>query len=388
MKSSSKKLKFYASAFALFLGLGPVYWIPGIALNFMAVLKLGFYLAAILLPFLHFKMSPRFRFPGGARVFFCLILFFTLSIPGVLQGKYEDSLYRLQNNLQIFSLVALAGIMYYRNTLQIAVERAVDIFAVFCCLSFLFMFLIPAYPNPLNQELSLIHSGLGGSRTSWSPAIALYLPWLYVRTAGIGPFAWVSIVGMIGNQVMVAGRTGLVATVIPFFVYGLSRRSYKSIVATIFILLCAYIFAINNLELLRLNAGGLGSSQDLSELSSGRTDQYALGFDSIKKGPIAGVGVGQVTFGESNMLIHNVILRFAAEFGIPTALSIIVLFSIALYRGWRGVARKDMFVTAAFLTVLSGIVGSFFEPFAMFGSFYNAGLWWVSFAICVSSSPT
>jgi O-antigen ligase len=384
MKTYSRDLKLYAAAFALFLGTGPIYWAPIVGAKSIGLMKAALYGASMLWPLLYVKPSARFNFPGGEKVFFLLMIFFGFSLPGILQGKSDEAIYRLQNNFQILSLVVLTGILMSRQKVEIVVGLAVKIFAAFCCISLLLMFVIPDYPSPLNEELSFSQTGFGGSRTSWSPAIALYLPWLYAWVAVPGIITWFGLIGMVGNQVMVAGRTGLVAAIIPFLVYGISRRSYKSVFFTIIILGGAYLFAINNLELLRLDSGGFKSAQDLSELSSGRTDQYSLGFDAIRKSPIVGMGFGQVTFGEANMYIHNVILRFAAECGIPSALSILGIFWIGLIRGWRGVLDKNSFVTSAFLTLLSGVIGSFFEPFAMFGSFYSSALWWVSFAICVA----
>ena len=376
-----KSLNLYGSIFAVYIGAGPIYWIPWIEIRFVEAIKLSLYLLVVIWPLLYKVKLSRFYFPGGRGVFWLMLAYLALSIPGMLQGEIADSLYRLQNTIQIITLVFVCGFLIKNGMIESVTHRAVKIFAFFSILSLGLMLLIPDYISPLNDELTLIQTGLGGSRTGWSPAIALYLPWLYSGLVFSGFWVWLCSLSMIANQVLVAGRTGMIAALIPYMIFGFTRKSYKMTFAAVGILTIIFLFVINNLQLLRLDEGGFGSRQALSVLSTGRTDQHLFAFESIIKSPITGSGFGQVKFGED--LIHNVILRFAAEGGVPYALSIICLFSIALDRGWRGVLAKDKFVTSAFLTVLSGVVASLFEPVEMFGSFYSAGIWWLCFAICV-----
>jgi O-antigen ligase len=142
--------------------------------------------------------------------------------------------------------------------------------------------------------------------------------------------------------------------------------------------------AINNLELLRLDTGGLSGRDSLNELSTGRIENYLGALNEISNNPFGGVGSG---FGDFSG-VHNVLLRSAVEGGIPFALSVLGLLTLGLYRGWRSISKKNPFKIAAFLTVLSGTINSLFEPVAMLGSFNNAAFWWLCFAICVSANAS
>jgi O-antigen ligase len=378
--------KLYGVIFAAYVGMGPIYWIPWVNIKVIELIKTALFFAIIFWPILQGTLVSRFNFPGGKKVFLLFFTFFLISIPSMLQGEQTASFYRLQNTVQIFTFLFACGFLTRKKMAEYVVSLAVRIFVFFGILSLVLMLVVPDYVSPLNDGLNLSQTGLGGSRTGWSPSIALYIPWLYSGfLISSGYWLWIGGLSMIANQVLVAGRTGMVAALIPFLFYGLLRKNVKVFILVAVGIATISFLAIDNLELLRLGVGGLNGRAGLDELSTGRTEQYLVALNAISERPIMGYGTGELQFKGSSWLIHNIPLKFATEGGIPYALSVVGLFVIALYRGWKGFGKRDWFVVSAFLTVLSGVITSLFEPGAMYGSFNSAGFWWLCFAICVNT---
>lgn len=380
-----KDSKLYGIVFSIYVGSGPIYWIPGIAIAVTDAVKITLFSVIVLWPMLRVGSLNRFQFPGGKVVFSLFATFFLLSIPSMLYGDLAASIYKLQNTFQIFLFLCSCEFLIRKRMINFVTYLSVRIFIFFSIFSLFLMLIIPGYINPLNEGLYLTQTGLGGSRTGWSPSIALFLPWLYAGFIVLsGYWVWVAAFGMIANQVLVAGRTGMTAALVSFLLYGLFRKSIKIFLLVVIAIAFIGFLAINNLELLRLDIGSFSSRANLDELSTGRIETYLGALSEIADSPFIGVGPGIGEFSGT----HNVVLRAAVEGGIPYALSIVGLLAVALHRGWRGLAKKNWFVVSAFMTVLSGIINSLFEPVAMLGSFNNASFWWLCFAICVSADQS
>ncbi len=375
--------------FSLFLGLGPIYWIPWFDKDLINIFKLTLFFAITVRPIVYFFKSGQLYFPGGRLVFNLIVIFISLSIPGMVFGEFSESIYRLQNQFQILLFLFLCGYLIQQKIVQPVMRLTAIFFLIFCIASLILMLLTPDYPSPLNDQLSLSQTGFGGSRTSWSPAIALYLPWFYAGFSILKiKYAWLAVLSMISNQVMVGGRTGMIAAVLPFLVFGILRKSAKIFFFVAAVLLVMIFLGLNNLELLRLDSGGLTSRSALDDLSTGRVDMYFDAFNSIMENPIFGSGFGfDLGYGINEAyFVHNVILRAAVEAGILYALVLTAIIVIAIYRGGHSLEKRDWFVFSSFLTVLAGVVNSFFEPVAMIGNFYSAAFWWCCFAVCVSTN--
>ena len=388
-KFDKKSVGIFGLVFAFYIGTGPVYWIPNLNLFFVEILKTFSYLFIVLFPFVDGAIYSRLIFPGGKVPFLAMGAFFLLSLPGALTGAKEESLYQLQNTIQIILFVHACGFLIHKKLIKPVVYLSVKIFSSFCVLSFILMVVVPDYVNPLNEQLGISQTGFGGSRTGWSPAIALYLPWVYSGSL----FFWITAtlfgLVMFSNQVLVAGRTGMVGTLLPFLAWGFVSKSMKIFLFMLLGTLSFFIYAFQNIEKLRLGKGGFGSRDALDELSTGRWDQYIAALNYIVDNPLLGQGAGNVLYyGHDGQIltIHNSILKAAAEGGIPYALAIIFLFVLVIIRGMRGFSRGDSFILPALLTVVAGIVASMFEPGFMFGSFNNACFWWVCFSICISGA--
>lgn len=383
MRDVSNRL--YGIIFAAYVGSGPIYWIPGVSVEAINIVKYALFSMIILWPVFRGGGSYFFGFPGGKAVLSLFAVFFFLSIFGMLNGELGASIYKLQNTIQIFLFLMSCGFLIKSEMIHFVALNSVRIFIFFSILSLALMLIMPEYTNPLTDEFhgyQLTDTGLGGSRTGWSPAVALYLPWVYAGFMALpGYWVLVAALSMVANQVLVGGRTGMASALVAFVFYGVFRKNIKVFLLVAIATVIVGVLAMSNREALRIESDGMSNGIDWNELSSNRTDDYIGALNEIANNPFVGVGVGEGIFQE----VHNVLLKCALEGGIPYALSLVGLFVVALLRGWRGLDSKDWFVVSALLTVLSGIINSFFEPVAMLGSFNNAPFWWLCFAICVNA---
>lgn len=374
----------YAWLFAVFVGIGPVYWFPFVPVALLEGFKIALYLSIVLPPILVSLIRGGVYFPGGKVSVYLFFSFALISVPAILQGAPDAAAYRAQSVLQVLLFLHAAGYLISLGMVEYVLKRAVGVFLLFASASLLFIAFIPGYQSPLNDALFVVQTGLGGSRTGWSPSMAIYLPWLYSsQFFGFG----ISIFGglvLLGNQVIVAGRTGMVATVIPFLVWGFLTRRAKNLIIVALLIILAGFYIFENLDLLRLNVGGFQSRSSLDELSTGRMGQYFEGIDAIWNRPFLGYGVGVLKFGEGRWTLHNEFLKIAVEGGLFYLAILLAILALAVKRGVADVARFNSVKLASLLTVLAGVVAAMFEPEVLFGSFNKASFWWLCYSVCIS----
>lgn len=386
MKIRNMSNAMYGMMFAAYVGSGPIYWFPLVDVHILNIVKYSLFFAIIILPVFRGYIPFRFSFPGGKLIVILFAAFFFLSLPAIGFGEFDASLYKFQNTVQIFLFLFACGFAIKENIMQFIVHHSVRIFVMFSVISCALILVSPEYINNLNG-LDISTTGLGGTRTGWSPAVSLYLPWLYAEYAVIsGYLVWVAVLSMVANQVLVSGRTGMVSALVAFLFYGVFRKNIKVFLVVAIATVIMGVLAMNNREALRIeiDTDEISNTTDWNEISSHRTDDYAGALEQVFNHPFFGMGTGVGQFEG----VHNVVLRCAVEGGIPYALSLVGLLVAALYRGWQGWKNKDWFVVSAFLTVLSGTVSSMFEPVGMLGNFNSAPFWWLCFAICVNAGQS
>lgn len=386
-KPANNFLWLYGWIFAFYVGTGPIYWFPGVNHEHIYAIKTIAFFIIIGFPLLLNLNESLSSFPGGRSVFILIVCFVFFSIPGIWLGNSEVSTYQIKNILQILLFLYAVGYLLNRGVAGSIIRKVVIVFSVASLLSLCFMVFSPNWISPLNEGLRIVNTGFGGSRTGWSPAVALYLPWLY----STGMFSYflsiLTVLCMLSNQFMTTGRTGMIASFIPFLLWGVIRKSFK-----VFMLMSLgagliIYYVAGNLDRFRLAQGGVATLQGLDDLSTGRIEQYLVALKIIYENPLFGSGFGNAVYYGRSWYIHNTVLRFAAEGGLPLAIIIISLFSLAIFRGYKKTSRGSNASLGALLTVTAGIVASMFEPGFMFGGFNNSVFWWFCFALCVSSKP-
>lgn len=387
--------KIYTTSFFLYVGTGPVYWLPWIDPRIVYGVKVFLFAIIAAYPMLVNFTSQKGRglfFPGGNTTFLLFFFFSVFSIPasvlGIQNGDFEAVIRRLFNTLQIIVFLYSCGYAIKRHFIQEIVKKSVLTISIVCAVSMAAIVLMPNYPSPLNEELSLFQTGFGGSRTGWAPSIALYLPWLYSLNLLSATITLLALAAIVGNQISVVGRAGLLASFIPFGLWGWLSRRWKIFIISVAGLSVAIFYAIFNAETLRLSLGGMSGTDGLDEFSSGRWEQYEVAMRAIMDNPFLGYGIGRLYYDGEYWTIHNIILRFAVEGGVINAMLIIAIILIPILRTFRRVRGRNTSAStlAAVLTVISGVINAMFEPEGMFGTFNQVCFWWVCYAICSSNT--
>lgn len=376
MNNPSAKLITYI--FGFYLGISPIYWIPFIPVNVIFVLKLSLLGLVAFASFLSVISARRIIFPGGAKLFFLMAIFIVLTLLGFYKGNLEDSIYASQTAILIFSFILITSNLINKISPYKIIKVSVSTFTFLSICSLGFMYLNPDFQSPLNEQLSIINTGFGGSRNSWSPAISFFIP--YVISSGLFSkrFLIFSFIALFANQVLVVGRSGILATISSSVIKVLADKSLIKILLYSSIVFVFAILISQNLDYFRLTG-------DVSSLSSGRDIVFIDAMKSIATNFFTGIGFGNRISYESDLIIHIEIIRMVFENGIFYGLAGLLIVLFGLSAGWKKFRSGENISKSAFLCLISGIVVGLFEPFVVFGNFYNSSLWWFSFCIVVSN---
>lgn len=381
--------KIYALIFSLYVGTGPIYWLPGLSPETFYLLKSVLFSIAISYPFLKIftaKTKSTLTFPGGKSTALLLIAFLIMTsvsgLNGIKNGNSEAAAADVIRALQITAFLYACGFIIKMNAACYVATRSTGILGLLCAISYALILSNPNYPNPLNELLTVQHTGLGGSRTGWSPSIALYLPWLYSYTTFPALISLIFASFLVLNQISVAGRTGLASSIIPILVWGILSRKFKAILISALSVTVSAAYILINKDSLRLSGAEGNGFLSLNEISTGRWEQYEAALKAISEAPLQGYGAGNLIYGGSEWLVHNTILKLTVEGGIFYGIVAAAIVAIPIIRGIKP-SKNNTFIRAALLTVIAGAVTSLFEPGVMFGSFNQISFWWFCFSICV-----
>jgi O-antigen ligase len=250
------------------------------------------------------------------------------------------------------------------------------------------------------HQVTLATSGFGSLRTGWSDGIALFVPllalvildskkWKFI----VGLTVSVLLLAIIGSQLIVGGRAGLLTSMLIMVVlayYKLSRVWFVAMMLTILLVgvSVAGVY-INQLEEhLRIDRlfENKSTFEALDHFSADRLSGYLYAVNAFLERPITGYGFGNVIY--DGREIHNVWLRLLVEAGIllPTVFLYIIANSIKsvkmlMQKNRSSSTSADTVISAnsgqsLSLVLIGGVVISFLEPNVLVGSFQNTAIWW------------
>jgi len=209
------------------------------------------------------------------------------------------------------------------------------------------------------------------------------MPWAYSVGSSSYILTAFKIFVLGSNQVLTAGRTGMLASMAPVFILGVLSKRVKVLIFVFFAVFVVSIYAIKNLEGLRLDKGGIDSIESLDELSTGRVGDYIIAGKIILESPFTGQGFNDLAHGGEYASPHNVFIRLTAIGGVFLGGSALGLVFLGLFSGYNKF-RSSPVRQAAFLTLVSGFFVAMLEPQFIFGNFNNSIFWWFCFCLCVS----
>ena len=106
-----------AKILAFYLGIGPVYWLPGVPFTFLIYIKTTCLLLIYLISIAKGFSGDSFEFPCGKKLFCFFVVYFILLTPGFVFGKIEAGFYQIQNALQIILFVYSCNLIFKNNSI-------------------------------------------------------------------------------------------------------------------------------------------------------------------------------------------------------------------------------------------------------------------------------
>lgn len=220
----------------------------------------------------------------------------------------------------------------------------------------------------------------GGSVTNFNLWLSvLFIPtlMLFHPASDKNSSRWIilclSILFILTIEVMFGGRSGLlILGVAIYLLYG-SKLKFKNFflmsLGFLFLIWLANLMSlhlrldrINNVDWSNINS--IYSS--FNWLSAGRLDHYVFGIERFIDCPLFGCGLGEVDY--HGLEIHNVYIRILAEGGL-------ILFTVMMIPVFFLVRTP----TNPFfrVTLISALIGGFFEPNFIFGNFGISIPFWI-----------
>ncbi len=392
---------------SLYLGVAPIYWLPGIDLLWWRGAKIGLFALAIgsvLMAALTNSRADRLRLPGGLAGPLGFAALVAASLPGLVQ---TPELVRVAMFLMdvvygaVFLWCFYNVARYDRGAAQRILMRGVLLMAGFVALALAYTALgLSGWQAPCGNA-DFATTGFACNRVEWSNALALYLC-IALAFAVRQDLAWdnrLSYLGialiLLAAQVLSGGRGGLVASVMALGVFAMLLFAWRTKLLGVVVLLSAAAL-IGTVELSedwqrRLRIDALPERpQDVADwdyYSAGRAGQVLTAVDAIQERPLAGYGIGVVKaeFRGADFEIHNLWLKWATNFGLLAPIVFAALIAVVLRRAWRlarspPVAYKSTAVACG-LIVVAGLGTSLFEGEALIGEFQNTALWWAALGI-------
>ena len=387
-----------------YFSLAPIYWLPHVPIAVLNAVKLSAFGAAIALSWIILISQRSWSFPRGMLGLGGLLLLFVCGVPAfymardfyVMGHRAADICLGYVTLWTYFNIVKSGKTGVWIITFPAFVIAGASLMTISARLAG-----FPAFITPTEYGGNpLWISGFGSLRTGWSIGIGIYIAILMAMFGTADPKTskklklvyLLAVVCIIGSQVVVGGRAGLLSSLTMLLLYGMSRGR-RPLLLVVFISLGAFTFALADYLIIQLRLDRILNSdysfQAFNNFSAGRLGSFVQSLKWIGERPLFGYGFGNVNFETYNGIheIHNVWLRMAAEGGVlfPLALVVIVTaLQLAMARGHRmvtsgrfvGGAREHLFAEAGYYALPAGIVASLFEPNVLLGAFQVSAVWW------------
>lgn len=395
---------------SLYLGLAPVYVLPGIEYEHLRLAKGLLLAAALALTLLPPLLAGRLRLPGGLLGPLGFLGLLLLSVPGMAQAR-ELSLvwmFLLDIGLGAAFLWCFFWLARQGEDVYLILLRGLVIIAAFAAAAVVVvLFRIPDWGSPCGEFWRpLYNSGFATARTVWSISLALFLPLavlLRQRTRERGALLALALsvaagAGILVSQFISGGRGGILASLIVLaglLLAGASRWLAVGLAGVLALIGVALIDDTCRSHLQRDPAvqspefSGPRIVEQLDTFSTDRVTGYITGLEKTAVRPFLGHGLGQVRIKgrwKPFIEIHNLWLKWAVYCGVLAPLLFAAMAAWVLWMAWRllageGAAESRAAVAALTLIVVAGLAASMIEPDALIGAFQFTAVWWAAAGI-------
>lgn len=406
---------------SLYLGLAPLYWLPGVSSSTLRVFEWTVAMGALGLVFGAEARARRLPFPRGLMGPLGFAVFTALWSPGLLKAAAASESIGFLLDLGgscavLWCLVCMArqGV----RTMDVFV-RALAIVVAISGIALVHEVVGLALWTGISDGYLELYAGFGVRSTGWSVALAYFLPiaaLVYSNGIDRESVSWVRLgllasAVILGNQILSGGRSGLLAslTVLAVLVLHPAARRLGVLVALVGIVIlgglcldqsCTDHLKLSQLEALPAALSDADSENSLvvvrmiDEMSTNRYSGLVLGARMFADDPLVGTGLGQFKLDSDRnqpVEIHNLWLQWAVYTGFLAPLWFMVMIWSVLRRARQ--LRSDRSIPhqlreeigALALVVIAGLAMSLVEPSVPLGKNVSA-IWWAAAGTIVGMS--
>lgn len=400
-----------------YLGTAPVYWLPGLSMGNMQLIKLALIASACGIIWYDAVQRNHPLFPRGLAGLDGFYLVVLTCFMGVFRAvSLGEAVGTLTNFVQSFVFLWTLYIFYTRGGDVVRVFRDAAVIVVILSIPPItnWFFGVPGWSY--SGENPFWSTGFTNKRSGWSQGQAFYLPIIATlplfgsrRTATSYLWAMVGVAILLVGQLITGGRTGLLASFVVLAALSVLLLPRK-VSVTLFgaLLACGFYLADFAYDHLRFHRLTSWSYESINAFSSYRLEDYVAAYDLFWLKPL-GHGFGKSVqilvqeYKQSNEL-HNVWLRLLADGGILLLVSMLLVvgrfFATSLrnlephvLRRMRAglsvphaVRRRQLLLVVCLSILLAGLAISMFTPRAPIGVFQNNAMWWASAGAIVGIS--
>ena len=397
---------------SLYLGTALIYWLPGVSVALVSMIKMALLLAAVGATFLY-ALRRGVRLPAGLWGPIGFLALAALATPGVVQSDVTAVL-RLGVDFAVGAVFAWC--FFNLTRLQVDVGAILARAAIVVSLLALVplansVFGWPMWQAPLVfNHLWAMHpfneTGLAFRSSAWAAGLAHYFPFalfmvampatnLHRRSLLRQAAAAAGAVAILCSQLVSGGRGGVLASLCVLGAMCWLLRSRTVVVCMLggaVALALVLPFTAWELVARRLPAG-FPTMEDVNYLSTSRVEGALLAMDKILERPFQGHGIDAVLLEAPGgvWVIHNAWLKFACDFGVFMPLFLLAMVAVPVRRGIRIYAESAQdsetrrLVVPSILTVAVGLFISMLDPSLPFGGFGVAGMWWAAIGVILGT---
>ena len=378
-------------AFAFYLGLGPVFWIPKVPIIIFTLTKYSLFIYISLYGILYtYKNSNSFviKFPGRHFIFITLLAMIVIVLPNFLLGDNADNVNAIINLLQVIVFLIASRVIIDCGKVSFVIKTASVILSIFVIISVVLMLVMPLTTSPFNERLTLLDTGFSGARTGWTPSIGIFIPLVLMFYPSV-----IIVFIYLFSQILTGGRAGFYLSVLSLpvllFIDKSSGIKKRFILLSVMIFIILYFYDPSYFQGFRVfDSLSNTENMDVDDLSSGRLTRMYDAWSSILKSPFLGNAMHSSFPGDN---VHNVFMKGWVFYGFLYFLCSISIVFYAIIKALQKIYcsnnffDKNIFI-ALFTVLMFGFFVGLVEPAIIFGNFTTFSIWWFVFALVTSNN--
>lgn len=380
----------------IYLGLAPIYWLPGISAESLGNIKIALFIFSVAVISVSALLGNKMRLPRGILGPIGLALTLLSTAGGLMQSESSLIFSTLKDYLLVFSALWITFILLQ---IKINIEQTLTLSAAMIA-SACAVVAASKYVDGLDfhgpaqfRAEHLWISGFGSLRTGWSNGVALYVAPLALAFGRKNTGLWIAlkvcaaaaIGAIVITQYTVGGRAGLLASLIilGFTFNQQGKRKYLIALSAIaaMLILSNIDSVYTQMRISREEGTQHHKADNLNTISAGRLQGSMIGLEKAMESPLFGNGLQSIIIGHDE--IHNLWIRLAAECGFfaPIVLLCIVYkilrAAYATSRANRNRPETRFRLNIYIGGLVAGVFISMLEPRMILGTFQTSIMWWV-----------